>query len=160
MDTLSYALSKKYTDEVVSGMGSIKGKNCVISSIENVDGVNRVTFTWTLDDGSVRSQTMDVVNGGVRDISVSRDESIPGVVITVVKQNGTTEVATVFDAGDDSTSAMSWEKIKNKPFDFVDSTIFLLRMVSLKFLLLTILRDTKREPASRLVKTKLCPLRM
>lgn len=124
MDTLSYALSKKYTDEAVSGMGAIKGKNCTISSIENVDGGNRVTFSWTLDDGTIRTQTMDVMNGGVQDVSVERSETVNGVIITVTKTDGTVETATVLDAGDGSVKSVSWGDVKDKPYESVDDTVF------------------------------------
>ncbi len=65
MDVLSLALSKKFTEETVAGGGAIKGKNCTIQSIEAVEGGNNVTFQWTLDDGTVKTQTMFVANGAV-----------------------------------------------------------------------------------------------
>lgn len=52
-----------YTDETVLGGGAIKGKNCTIKSITPITGGNRVTFEWTLDDGTVETQTMDVMDG-------------------------------------------------------------------------------------------------
>lgn len=73
----SLALSNKYTDETVIGGGAIKGKNCTIRSIDDIPGGHRVTFLWTLDDGTEKTATMDVMNGkdgsgsaGVIDIQV------------------------------------------------------------------------------------------
>lgn len=63
MDALTLALSKKFTEETVVGGGAIKGKNCTIQNIEPVDGGNNVTFQWTLDDGTVKTQTMFVAEG-------------------------------------------------------------------------------------------------
>ena len=41
----------------------IRGKNATISNIEAIPGGNRVTFRWTLDDGTPKTRTMDVMNG-------------------------------------------------------------------------------------------------
>lgn len=63
MDAVTFALSKKYTDQTVAGGGAIKGKNCIVEGITSVTGGNRVTFKSTLDDGTVVRDTMDVMNG-------------------------------------------------------------------------------------------------
>ena len=53
----AYALSLGYTDDSIRGIsGVLAGKNCVIKEI--VD--NKVTFQWTADDGTVRTNTMTV----------------------------------------------------------------------------------------------------
>jgi hypothetical protein len=58
-----YALSRSYTDETVIGGGAIKGKNCTIDSITDISDGKRVIFKWTLDDGTEKTGTMDVMNG-------------------------------------------------------------------------------------------------
>ena len=58
-----YAILKKYTDDSVAGGGAIKGKNCVITNITAITGGNRITFQWTLDNGTVQTDTLDVMNG-------------------------------------------------------------------------------------------------
>ena len=63
MDLISYALSKKYTKESLLGGGAVVGKNVTVSSITPIDGGNRVTFSYTLDDGTVKTSAMDVMNG-------------------------------------------------------------------------------------------------
>lgn len=74
MDISSYVLSKRYTDDNVAetkqyvedtviGGGAIKGAPCEIQSIEEVDGGNKITFTWKLEDGSTRSDFIFVKNG-------------------------------------------------------------------------------------------------
>lgn len=57
------ALARKYTTDTAEGAGAVKGKNCVIKSIDEIDGGNRVTFQWTLDNGTVQTRTMDVMDG-------------------------------------------------------------------------------------------------
>mgnify|MGYP007012608829 CR=1 FL=1 len=58
-----YALSKKYTDDEVAGGGAIKGKNCIVKSLTAITGGHRVTFEWTLDNGTVQSDYIDVMDG-------------------------------------------------------------------------------------------------
>lgn len=60
----TYALSKKYTDDSISGIsGALAGKNCTIQSITEITGGHRVTFQWTADDSTTRTSTMDVMDG-------------------------------------------------------------------------------------------------
>lgn len=63
MDFIGLSVGMGYTDETVIGGGAIKGKNCVISNIEEVaDGVN-VTFQSILDDGTVKTDTVFIPKG-------------------------------------------------------------------------------------------------
>ena len=77
------AVSKKYTDEEIAGGGAIKGKNCTIESIEDITGGHRVTFEWTLDDGTVQTTTMDVMDGndgadgkGIASVAVNEESHL------------------------------------------------------------------------------------
>lgn len=63
LNILTYAAAKKYVDKTLVGGGALKGKNCVITDISPIEGGNRVTFQWTLDDGTVETDTMDVMDG-------------------------------------------------------------------------------------------------
>lgn len=45
------------------GSGGVDGKNCTIQSIVETDDGNVVTFEWTNDDGTVKTDTMTVLNG-------------------------------------------------------------------------------------------------
>ena len=63
IDKVTYAAAKKYTDKSIAGGGAIKGKNCVVDSIMAITGGHRVTFKWTLDDGTVQTGYMDVMDG-------------------------------------------------------------------------------------------------
>lgn len=78
LNAVTLAAAKKYTDIVVAGGGAIKGKNCVISDISAITGGNRVTFQWTLDNGTVQTGTMDVMDGetgetglGVKSVAIN-----------------------------------------------------------------------------------------
>lgn len=57
------AASKKFTSESLLGGGAVVGKNVTISSITPIDGGNRITFSYTLDDGTAKTSTLDVMNG-------------------------------------------------------------------------------------------------
>jgi hypothetical protein len=59
----AYAAGRKYTDESVEGGGAVKGKNCTIESITEIEGGQRVKFAWELDDGTKKTADMDVLDG-------------------------------------------------------------------------------------------------
>ena len=63
LEILTLGSSKTYTRECLLGGGSVVGKNVTVSSINPIDGGNRVTFSYTLDDGTVKTSTMDVMDG-------------------------------------------------------------------------------------------------
>lgn len=71
MDVVTYAVAKKYVDETVIGGGALKGKNCTIQSITPIAGGNRITFKWTLDNGTELTNTLDIMNGTVYDYSTN-----------------------------------------------------------------------------------------
>ena len=62
VDTL--AVCKKYCDDSILGTaGPIRGKPCTISSIEPIEGGNKVTYLWTDNAGSTRTSVMIVMDG-------------------------------------------------------------------------------------------------
>lgn len=63
MDAITLALAKKYTEETVKGGGALKGANCTIKSIEAVSEGNKVTFEWTLTDGSKKTDSIIIKDG-------------------------------------------------------------------------------------------------
>ena len=63
LDLVSMILANDYTDESLLGGGSLVGKNVTISSITPIEGGNRVTFSYTLDNGTVKTSSLDVMNG-------------------------------------------------------------------------------------------------
>ena len=63
MDVVTYALSKKYTQKSLDGLGALKGANCVIKETKTVDGGTEVTFEWKSTSGATETQTILVKNG-------------------------------------------------------------------------------------------------
>ena len=64
----AYALAKNYVKQTVLGGGAVVGKNVIISSIEPIYDAteiigNRITFSYTLDNGTEKTSSMDVMNG-------------------------------------------------------------------------------------------------
>lgn len=62
-DVISYAASKKYAEDITKGITMIEGKPCTIASITEITGGHRVTYRWTANDGTTKTQTMDVMDG-------------------------------------------------------------------------------------------------
>lgn len=63
LEILTLGSSKTYTRESLLGGGAVVGKNVTISSIAPIEGGNRVTFSYTLDDGTVKTSSMNVMDG-------------------------------------------------------------------------------------------------
>lgn len=116
MDVLVYALAKKYVDESLVGGGAIKGKNCTVADISPITGGNRVTFQWTLDNGTVQTGYLDVMNGeqGIQGETGATGPTGRGIVSTKINANehliityddGTTEDAGRVAGGGGGTSA-------------------------------------------------------
>lgn len=88
MDIISYILSRKYTEKSLIGGGAVKGKNCIIDSIEEIEGGHRVTFKWTLDDGTVETDYIDVMDGTTNEVILSKARY--DLLSEAEKMNGTT----------------------------------------------------------------------
>ena len=58
------AVSMAYTKATADALGAVKGAPCQILSIEKDGNVNTVTFQWEGDSGAIRTDTMQVVDGG------------------------------------------------------------------------------------------------
>lgn len=63
LDVIGLGLANSYTDEEVAGGGAIKGKNCTVDDISKSGKKNTVRFKWTLDDGTVLTGNMEVLDG-------------------------------------------------------------------------------------------------
>lgn len=63
LNILTLGSSKTYTKESLLGGGAVVGKNVTISSITPIEGGNKVTFSYALDDGTVKTSSLDVMNG-------------------------------------------------------------------------------------------------
>lgn len=63
MDLISYALSKKYTQKSLDGLGALKGSNCVITKTEVTDKGTEITFEWKSYNDAKETTTILVKNG-------------------------------------------------------------------------------------------------
>ena len=63
MDIVTLSIAKTYTKESLLGGGAVVGKNVQVSKIEPIIGGNRVTFSYTLEDESEKTSSIDVMNG-------------------------------------------------------------------------------------------------
>lgn len=101
LDTL--VLAKKYTDKVLSGLGTLKGSPCTLKATkENDDGSITVTFSWTGSDGVEETQDVIIPAGpqgtqgeqgekGINGVSpnVTITEIDGGHTITITDADGT-----------------------------------------------------------------------
>ncbi|MCM1232990.1 MAG: hypothetical protein NC489_22930 [Ruminococcus flavefaciens] len=76
MDNVTLAIAKSYVDESLQGVGALVGKNVQVSKIEPIIGGNKVTFTYTLDNGTQQNSYLEVMNGenGASVVSSSIDK--------------------------------------------------------------------------------------
>lgn len=71
VDLQTLAAAKSYINKSLHGAGAIVGKNVQVSKIEPIVGGNRVTFTYTLDNGVQTNSYLEVMNGEKGDSVVS-----------------------------------------------------------------------------------------
>lgn len=75
--TVSYILSRKYTELTAVGLGAVKGKPAVLEKVESVEGGQALTFKWTGDDGTVQRRTITISDGvGIKDIKIENEHLI------------------------------------------------------------------------------------
>lgn len=83
---------KKWVSNKLSDIKNDYGKNVQVSKIEPIIGGNRVTFTYTLDDGTPQNSYLEVMNGekGVSVISAKLDDN---GVLSFTLSNGESLIA-------------------------------------------------------------------
>ena len=87
---------KKWVSDKLSNIESTHGGNVQVSKIEPIIGGNRVTFTYTLDDGTLQNSYLEVMNGekgasitsatiqdGILSFTLSNGETISAGAITI-----------------------------------------------------------------------------
>lgn len=88
IDKKTLGAAKKFTRESLLGGGAVVGKNVIVSSIDPIEGGNRVTFSYTLDDGTVQESYMDVMDGkDGKDGSEITPEQIQEAVDAYLEEN-------------------------------------------------------------------------
>ena len=113
--------SKTYTRESLLGGGAVVGKNVTISSITPIEGGNRVTFSYTLDNGTVKTSTMDVMDGkdGIDGLS-GKDgkdgqpgkDGTDGIGISKIEKIGTVDLVDTYRITFTDNSTFDYE-VKN-----------------------------------------------
>lgn len=76
--SLSYttlASSKRIIKESLLGGGAIVGKNVTVSAVTPIEGGNRVTFSYVLDNGEKRESFVDVMDGFSTTITENRNNN-------------------------------------------------------------------------------------
>ena len=78
MDLISYALSKKYTDKTVEGLGGLKGEPCTIKSVTSKNNGTEIVFEWVGTSGTIETSSIFVENGvdGIDGNGISNVEKI------------------------------------------------------------------------------------
>lgn len=87
MDTVTYALCKKYVEKTAIGLGAVKGAPCKIKKIEeSVDGKTvTVTFEWvsTVDPLVKETAQMTIRNGSISTVTPILESGVKIAEITV-----------------------------------------------------------------------------
>lgn len=121
LEILTLGSSKTYTRESLLGGGAVVGKNVTISSITPIEGGNKVTFSYTLDDGTVKTSSMNVMDGkdGIdgtngkngKDGQPGKDGS-DGVGISKIEKIGTVDLVDTYRITFTDNSTFDYE-VKN-----------------------------------------------
>jgi len=61
--TTAYALLKKYVDDVLVGMGALKGAPCEVQSVNKVGTTTTVTLKWTDTAGTNHTTSFNIEDG-------------------------------------------------------------------------------------------------
>jgi len=85
------AVSQKYTDDSIAGTsGVLAGKNCQITSIEEIEGGHKITFTWYKDGESIaHTDTITVMDGEKGEQGEQGEQGEPGVSPEITVEEST-----------------------------------------------------------------------
>lgn len=112
-----------YVNQSLLGGGAVVGKNVIVSSIVPIDGGNRVTFSYTLDDGTVQESYMDVMNGKDGDDTISQEE-IQEAVDNYLNENPVQSGATAEQAEQIEQNTEDIEQIKENLSNYITANDF------------------------------------
>lgn len=80
LSLLTLAMSKKYTNDIVVGLGDeriIKGASCTIKNITKENNANIVTFEWTAENGQKETKTMTIEDGtSISSLNVNNENEL------------------------------------------------------------------------------------
>ena len=63
LNAVTYALSKKYTDDSLIGIGALKGAPCKVKKVETINDQVVITLEWTDDTGNNHETEVTLQNG-------------------------------------------------------------------------------------------------
>ena len=121
LEILTLGSSKTYTRESLLGGGAVVGKNVTISSITPIEGGNKVTFSYTLDDGTVKTSSMNVMDGkdGIDGLpgkdgkdGLNGKDGSDGIGISKVEKIGTVDLVDTYRITFTDNSTFDYE-VKN-----------------------------------------------
>lgn len=133
MDIISYAISKKFTEDTADSLGSLKGAPCIIKSKVAIDGGTRITFSWTGTSGTEQTETVDIMDGadgndglGIKSVAINASNHLivtydddttedAGEVQTVQGEDGKSAYEVAVEHGYSGTEEEWLESLKGEP---------------------------------------------
>lgn len=122
-DPVTYALAQKYTEDTVVGLGAVKGANCLVSEIEELDKENVITFKWIGNDGTEQTSEMRVQNGlSIVDVKIDADNKLTctlsdGSIIESGSVNVTTDAESIPYTNEDDAEVVNVKTALDKLFE-------------------------------------------
>ena len=63
INTDTYGACASLIEASLVGMGVVKGRNCTVSGVTENDDNTVMTFSWTLEDGTVKTRQISIPHG-------------------------------------------------------------------------------------------------
>lgn len=124
MDIVTYALSKKYTEKSLKGVGALKGAPCRVTAIEEIEGGNKITLSWTDIDGKTLSESL-IVKNGEQGNGIAKVEKIKTVDLVdtyrITFDDESTFDYEVTNGSNSAGGASTWNEVNDKPFETIGS---------------------------------------
>ena len=126
MDIVTYALSKKYTEKSLKGVGALKGAPCRVTAIEEVEGGNKITLSWTDIDGKTLSESL-IVKNGEQGNGIAKVEKIKTVEFVdtyrMTFDDGSTFDYEVANGGSSGSGKIDIIKVNGVELPVIDKTV-------------------------------------
>lgn len=133
MDTVSYALSRKYVNDTINALGAVKGAPCTIKTIDEHENYTDVVFEWTGTDGSILTDTMRIDHPikAVTTESIktalgytpAKQDDVASLSADIANLTGEYELINRFTVSEDVTSLVVDRDSAGKPFELVSAIL-------------------------------------
>lgn len=112
IDVTTLALAQSYARRVIKDNNGLSGSCVTISSIVSIDGGNRVTFSYSDEDGTKKTVTMDVMDGKdgttpVRGVDYWTEEDKKEIVDEVLAEVPEVGIKAVYDGKGNVTLSLT-----------------------------------------------------